>query len=453
MPPRRRMRRPALALLAAAQLALVFGLAPSGVSFDGMAFLLAAREGTPDYGHALYPLLLRLAGTGEGAILGARFLSALGGVLAAALLLRRLQRAGAPPLDALLVTGLVVLSTLLWQEAGSVEPTTWTLASLLGAGEAAEAYGRRSSAARLALVTLAFDAALGFHLVSACALPWLVRCARRAGARVRSAHVAVPVAAAAALLGLALLGGRLGASWTYWAGFLPDPAEGGAHLASSLSRGGRLLGEGAPTLLAALAAVAVLRPGPLAWREGAWLATPYLGAFLVLGKPLVGLLAPVLVAAGLLLGARLAAARSPGPRTACALALLAQLGLGGVQAAAWHRAPDQARVDAELLARALPSGTPLLAGDLALHLRYWHPALDVRSLPELVHRARAAGQVDPLEVVRALVRAEGRRCALSSDGVAFLYGLGADPEALGLRVESALWIPENPRLALFPLEP
>jgi hypothetical protein len=56
--------------------------------------------------------------------------------------------------------------------------------------------------------------------------------------------------------------------------------------------------------------------------------------------------------------------------------------------------------------------------------------------------------------VREAVRAAGKPCLLSTDGAGFLQdGLAADLTRLGLTLESAVPIPEDPRLALFPLRP
>ena len=465
-----RMRLLAPALIVLGYTATVAALYPSTVAFDGLSFLMAARAGTIDYGHALYMPLLGAAGTLAGDALApersAQLVSAAGALLAFALLWRRVERGGAPRVLALLVAACFGLSPLLWQEAGSIEPTTWTAAALLVSAEAAEAYGRRTTLARLAASLLAFGAAVGFHLVSLCALPWLVSLARRNGAALPLRHALAPIAGALLVLLLAVLGGELGVYMRYWSGFVPD-YRGGivSELAGHLERGGRLFLEGGPVLLA-LSIVAVLalrRAGVRGAEEAAWLAAPYLVAFLVLGKPLIGLLMPVFLAAALVIGRAAAldvvpasdGTRAPRGAIPFVLALSAalQFGLSLPQALEWRREPDVNRTRADHLARHVPEGTRLFAGPLANHLRYYWPDVDVLSLPELWHTAHARDRsADPIEVVREAVRSAGKPCLLSTDGAGFLQsGLAADLTRLGLTLESALHIPEDPRLALFPL--
>jgi hypothetical protein len=393
-----RMRFLAPALIALGYAATVAALYPRTVAFDGLSFVMAARAGTIDYGHALYLPLLGAARVLVGDSLApertAQLVSSVGALLAFALLGRRVERGGAQRPLALLVAACFGFSTLLWQEAGSIEPTTWTAAALLASAEAAEAYGRRTSLGRLAVAMLAFAAAVGFHLVSLCALPWLVSLARRNGAALLPKHALALLAGALCVLLLALLGGRLGVYLRYWSGFVPDYRGGiGSELAWHLERGGRLFLEGGPVLLAlaAVAAFALLRAGGRGAEEGAWLAAPYLVAYLVLGKPLVGLLMPVFLAGALVIGraAALDAAPTPdgwrAPRGAIpfvlSLSAALQFGLSLPQALAWWSEPDRNRTRADHLAQHVPDGARLFAGPLANHLRYYWPRLDVLSLP------------------------------------------------------------------------
>lgn len=449
--------------------ALLVVLHPRALAFDGLAFLMAARAGALDYGHALYLPLLNLGGALAGGAAServAQVVSALGGASTLALLLRRFERAGVPPGRALLVAVCFGVSTLVWQEGGSVEPTTWTLATLLLAAEAAEAYARRPSAARLGAAMLAFAAAVGFHLVSLCALPWLASRARRAGAAPPARHLLFLLAGALLVVLLAWLGGNLFVYLRFWSGFVPDFRNGvWAELEWHLQRAGRLFLEGAPVLLAlaGLGGFALRRERARGVEEALLLAVPYLGAYLLLGKPLVGLLMPVLLAGALLVGSAALLGdeaqvgrvpRVPAGAIVLVLAFSAalQFSLSLPQALVWHREPDANRARAELFARHTPEGTRLLAGPLSNHLRYYWPALDVLSLPELWHARHAEDRsADPIEVVRQAVESSGKRCLLSSDGAGFLLGLGADLTRLGLTLESALPVPEDPRLSLFPL--
>ena len=465
-----RMRFLAPALIVLGYAATVAALYPQTVAFDGLSFVMAARAGSIDYGHALYLPLLGAAGALAGDTFApertAQLVSGVGALLAFALLWRRVERGGAPRALALLVAACFGFSTLLWQEAGSIEPTTWTAAALLATAEAAEAYGRRTTLARLAAVMLAFAAAVGFHLVSLCALPWLGSLARRNGAAPPVTHGLTLLAGALFVLVLAFLGGDLGVYLRYWSGFVPDYRVGiGSELAGHLERGGRLFLEGGPVLLAlsAVAVFALLRAGARGADEGAWLAAPYLVAYLVLGKPLVGLLMPVFLAGALVIGraAALEGVPSPDGRRAprgaipfvLALSAALQFGLSLPQALAWRREPDGNRMRADHLARHVPAGARLFAGPLSNHLRYYWPDLDVLSLPELWHSAHARDRsADPIDVVREAVRSAGKPCLLSTDGAGFLQsGLAVDLTRLGLTLESALRIPEDPRLALFPL--
>lgn len=453
------MRSLPLAAVALAYLAVLGGLRPASESFDGLAFVRAAAAGGIDYGHALYLPLLRLAGVGEAGdpVARAKWVSAAGALLAVGLLWRAARARGATPLPAGLVAGWFGLGALLVHEAGSIEPTTWTLATLLLADAAGARHAARPTAVRLGVLLLACATALGFHVVAVCALPWLARRAWPAGGRLPRAHAGLVLASGLALVALALAGGELGRFLRYWWGFVPSYSEGvGPTLAAHAARGARLLGEGAPVLLAGavVGAVALWRARAAEWREGVLLAAPYLVAFLAFGKPLVGLLAPLQLAAGLVLARVAARWRGPRPTLALGLGLALSLAHTLPQALAWSRAPDEPRARAALFARHVPEGSVLFSGPLANHFRFYHPELSVVALTELWHQAFARDRAaEPLAVVRAAVTAAGRPCALTSEGAGFLVGeLGLAPEALGLTSQRTLFLPEDPRLALFPLE-
>ncbi|MSR63735.1 MAG: hypothetical protein EXS08_15015 [Planctomycetes bacterium] len=429
-------------------------LRPSSVSYDGLAFVLGARSGALDYGHALFlPLLRSVSWTGLPPVLGAQLCASAGLAVALLLLARHLLAAGARPAHAWLVAALFAVSTLIWQEAGAIEPTTWTLAALLAAGAASARYAGRPRVTRLALFLGALAVALGFHLVSLCALPWLALRARGTAPRPR-AHALVLLGALGLVLGAAFRDGRLPEFLRYWSGFLPT-GELGPELSAHVARGARLLAEGAPVLV-----LLGLASFPFEWRsrlrEGLVLALPYGLAFLVLGKPLVGLLAPLILAAALGLGrGATAATRRWGERRVSlglAGALALQLALTLPQAIEWHRAPDLPRQRAELLARYLTAGTLLFSGALTNHLRFYCPEVELVSLPELLHAARVRSPAaDPIEVVREEVRRAARRCALSSDGASYLQQWSGNPERLGISIAGAFLVPEDPKLALFPL--
>lgn len=455
------MRSIPLAAAALAYLAALGGLRPVSESFDGLAFVRAAAAGGIDYGHALYLPLLRLAGVGaEGhdPVARAKWVSVAGALLAVLLLWRAARARGAAHLAAGLVAGWFGLGALLVHEAGSIEPTTWTLAALLLAEAAAARHAARPTAARLGALLLACAVALGFHVVSVCALPWLARRVWPARGRLPRAHAGLVLASGLTLLALACAGGELGRFLRHWWGFVPSYSEGiGPTLAAHAARGARLVGEGAPVLLAGgvVGAIALWRSRAAEWREGPLLAAPYLVAFLVLGKPLVGLLAPLQLAAGLVLAHVAARWRGPRPTLALGLGLALTLVHALPQALAWSGAPDEPRARAALFARHVPTGSVLFSGPLANHFRFYHPELTVVALTELWHEAFARDRAaEPLTVVRAAVDAAARPCALTSEGAGFLVGeLGLAPEALGLSSRRTLFLPEDPRLALFPLEP
>lgn len=430
-------------------------LHPAATSFDGMAFLRGAREGWSDPGHALYtPLLGAFVRACDGvleAVAAARLLSALGALATFVLLARHVERHGLPRLEAVLVAFLFAGAPLLWQEAGSIEPTTWTVASLLVARWAAERHAAQPGALRLAAVLLAFALALGFHLAALVALPWIVGGAWPAR---RGARAWLVAAGAATLLAVALLAFRsapLERFAGYWTGVLLELESGVSELGAHARRGALLLVQGAPVLLL-VGLGAVLHAPRVAGRAAGLLGLPFLVVFLLFGKPLVGLLVPCLLALALVLAA--VGPAVPRFRRALVAACALQLAFTLFHALGWRKEVDAARREAELLAAHLPAGVPLVAGGLANHLRYFHPELEVLSLPEAWYRARAADRsADPIEVAWAEVRATGRRCALSSDGVAFLHSIGADVTRLGLQRGDALRIEADPRLALFPIGP
>ncbi len=449
-------------------------LAPRALGWDALGFLLHARAAEVDYGHALYVPAIRVAGWAAAAIPGelvslersARLVSALGASLALLLFWRRLERAGAGALAAGAAALLVATTPLVWHEAGSIEPSAWTLAALLLSADAAEAYARERSAARMALLTLAVALAFSLHVVSICALPWLAFLATRRpadGARgIPPAHLALPALGAALTLLLALLGGRLPQHWSYWSGFLPDYRPGVAPvLARHAGRVAGFLAEGAPVLLV-LGALSLVR---LAREQRArellsfaWLALPHALVLLALEKPLTGLSLPLVLALGLLTGACLAVGRAtPVASTVLGAGLLAQLALPGIgtlpQASEWMRAVDQDRERAGYLARDLPRPGLLFAGRAANALRYFHPDVPVVALFELVHLARARDPAaDPVELVRAEVErslGNGVPCFLSGDGFAFLQPY--DPYRLGLHRGQTWFVPEDPRVCLIPI--
>jgi len=456
------MRRTVLLSSALAFFLALAWLHPRGLSWDELAFLMGAEARTIDLGHALYlPALrgtARLCSPSLSPEQAARLFSAAGAALAFVLLARRAERAGASSGCALLVAALFSTGTLFWRESGSVEPTSWTIAGLLLAAELAEAYSRDRSAQLGALFGLGFGLSLGFHLVSLCALPWLLALALGARGRPPLAHLLLLCGVALCVLLLGAVLGDLPAAWRYWSGFVPTYDAG---LASELGRHTRravpLLCEGAPVLvvLGLVCALALARRRPRAVATAGALAAPYALAFLVLGKPLVGLLLPVLLACALLVGEAAGAARVQVRlgTALLALALAVQLALSLPEALEWRRAPDRDRERAALLVRHLPEDAVLFAGRLANHVRYFHPGAPLVSLPELWHEAFARDRAaDPIDVVQRAVAGAGRRCLLSLDGVAFLQSIPADPLRLGIEEGAALLVPGDPLPLLFPLD-
>jgi hypothetical protein len=438
---------------------LLYGvLRPSEQSFDALALLITARHGSLDLGHALFVPLLRISAWSNGGTLNvasASWTAAVGGALAFALLARRLVQSGATIPLAWATAGTFACSTLVWQEAGSIEPTSWTVVVLLIAARTADAYGARPSFPRLAACSGALLLALGFHVVSVCALPWLVWLARRSSARIPRAHWAALVAFACLLVALVILEReQIEPAWSYWRGFIPDYSSGLAvELGGHLARGGRLLVLGAPVLIAlGLRALWRLRAQPARSLSALLLVGPYGLAFLVFGRPLVGLLMPVILGLALLC-AHACVARPARRETTCVIVACGlQLMLTLPQALEWSFARDAAKERAERLARVVPAGTVLFAGALANHYRFYCPHLEVVSLPELWHRAHARGETDPIAVVERVLGELTSPCALSTDGAGFLQGsLGADVRRLGLSLGRALFAPEDSALAIFPL--
>lgn len=437
--------------------------------WDDIGFLLAAREGGSDYGHALYVPALRAVQAltrpfTDASEHTAKLLSMLGGALAFALLWRRVARGGLRAPLALLVALFAAVTPLFWRQLSLVEPTTWTAAALLLAAAAAEAYGARRGAFPLALLTLAFALALGLHLVSACALPWLVWLARGPAPAPPRRELLVPAGLALLLLALAALVGdpldRIGAFARYWRGFLPREGEPG-HLALLAT----YLGHGAPLLVGATLvglpfAAQDARRDAVARRELAGallLGAPYLAAFLAFGRPVAGLLVPFTLALGLALaaGARALDARAPRATYALGASLLAGQTFVATAFALHHATtPDQERATALLLAGALPADALLVAGEVAQHVR-WLTDAPVVPLPNLVHgswRADADGG-SALERLHARAREALARYGavyLSSEAADYLTAhCGVERSALPGPDADTILVRADPPLALF----
>jgi hypothetical protein len=445
-------------------------LYPQALSWDGLNYLMHARPPLAhDYGHALYIPALRSmdvlsSGPFGSAERSGRFLSACGAAVALLLLWRRAERAGAPPLGAAVAAMLFATTGLVWYEAGSIEPSTWMITALLLAAEAAEGYGRARTGARLAVLCLCVTGAIGFHLVSVLALPWIAYLAARPAPRPPLRHGAIPVAFAALLAVLAWRGRRLAAFWTYWMGFVPSFAAGAAStLGHHLERGGTLFVEGAPVLLPVglVCGAWLLHRRPRAVVAAAALALPYALAFLAFGKPLVGLLLPVILALGLLVGEAAGAARGPrghGRLTvALLLALLAQIVVTLPDALAWRATPDRDRDRAALLVHNLPESSILFAGRLAAYIAYFHPGVPLVPLPELLHAAAAQHRrPDPVSIVHQEARRLSARfadCYLSSEGIEHLQEFWAvDPTRLAIDAPRIRIIADDPKLYIVPID-
>jgi hypothetical protein len=462
---------------------LLYGLAvaasaPRALSWDALSFLGQARApGAPDYGHALYVGLLGVMERLCSGLLGgperaASTLSVLGAAVTFFLLWGRVERAGATKPGAAVAAAFFAATPLFWHEAGSIEPSSWTIAFLLLAADAAEAYGRVRTGKRMLALAACFTAAMGFHVVSICALPWLVRLAAGPAPRPPLRHLAIPVAIAAWVTALAWHDARFEIFWIYWRGFVPRYADGAVGIVGEhLTRAVTLAREGLPVLLVMGVASALwLRSHrPRARAAAATLALPYGLAFLVFGKPLVGLLLPVALALGLLLAeaagtigdlGRSATATPTTRRVLTAylsLALAAQLGLTLHEARAWRTAPDLDRDRAARLVRSLPESSMIFAGPLAAHIRYAHPDVRLVALPELLHHASGRRwRVDPVVVVHRRARRLCRHlrgCYLSSEGLAYLETVwNVDRTRLALDTTRRRVVPDDPALTLVPID-
>lgn len=446
--------------------ALAVAFVPSTTtSWDGLGFLLNARPPLDlDYGHALYVPALRAVDALLGGALGsaeraAKLLSALGAALAFWLLWRRAARS-VPRGPAGLAAALFATTPFFLREAGVVEPSTWTIVALLGAAHAAEAYARRRSVPRLAVLIGAALVAGGFHLVSGCALVWWALSAR-GPERIPRRHVA-GVLGAALLLAL-VAAPRLPAFWAYWMSFVTGYEDGFlATLASNARRAAGLFVDGTPVLALCAAVGAgylgrVRRTalvGPLA------LGVPYLLAFLFLGRPLIALLLPVTLAFGLCVTAALAEAlrgASP-PRwvtLGLPLAVVVQLATAVPHVRAWTSHADPDRDAALWFASTLPERAILLAGPAANHVRYYTDA-PVVAVPNLLQAAVAEDPgADPIAVLRDEVRRQRERGVasyLTGEAVLYLRRVwGADALRLAIDEHGALPRADDPALSLLPI--
>jgi len=451
--------------------AAVIALLPTqALYWDGLAFLQAARPPLElDYGHFLYVPLLRaahavLAPWIESEVFSARLVSAVAAGGCLVLLWARAERTGLAASEAVAAALLVVTTPLFWRQADVVEPATLTIAALLCAWEAARRYGERRSALRLALLCASMAALLGLHLAAVFALPWLVDRARGPAPRPPASHLVVPAGLVLAVLAAGALAGDLGAFLVYWRGFLPPAAGFAAAVGEHARMLGRVLTEGTPVLSAAgaLGVVVLVARERAGLRGPALLAAPFLVAFLVLGKPVVGLLLPVTVALGAVV-ARAAALTVAHPRTravagvALAVLVAVQGTAGLVGAARRALTPDRLQEVAVLIAGALPRDAVVLAGPVAHHLR-WHTGAPVVALPNAIHAARSRdAAADPVHVVVA----EGERLAASYAAVYVTSGAldylgahwGADAGRLPLDWERALVVSREPDVRLVPLVP
>ena len=288
---------------------VITALPPQRIFWDGIGFLEWARSPVQlDYGHLLYiPLLHAWHGVMSFLVaseeFSAKLLSALGAAACFLLLWTRVERKGLAPATAITVALVATTTPFLWRQATIIEPTTLTLAALLATASAAERYGSVRTPARAVTLCGAYTVLLGLHLVSIFALPWIVALARGPAPRPPARHLLVPAGFALAFLALAAGAGalpELGTFSAYWRGFLPDASA--ASLARHLDMAARVLSRGYP-------AVTWLGLGALVWYaaatrrvpRAALLAAPYLFAFVLLGKPIVGLLVPVSIGLALIL--------------------------------------------------------------------------------------------------------------------------------------------------------
>ena len=432
--------------------------------WDDIGFLLAARAQDLDYGHMLYIPLLRAAAwlsspLTESQEYAAKLVSMSGGALAFVLAWRRFERPSPRALAPLLAL-LVTATPIFWRQLSVIEPTTWTLALLLLAAEAAEAFGRERRATRAGAAALAYVLALGLHVVSLLALPWLVWLARGPAPRPSTGRlIAWPAGGLAVLLVVAEQVGdplqRIGRFLRYWTSFVGSGDEAPPRVAW------RLLTSGVPVLsavvLVALATLALRRRGDDTVRERnddarSWfvLLTPYLAALVVFGKPVVGLFVPITLA---LVGLVSTAARSWTQRapnlTFAAFGVALTLQGFGALAFALHHAttPDQERLLAVRIAERLPRDAAVLAGPLAHHLR-WHTDVPVEPLPNHMHGGDPA--IAPLDRVLSAAEAlldRHARVYVTSEAVDYLetyWGIPrsafpeGDPESISLPGEPPL---------------
>jgi hypothetical protein len=395
------MRR-GLILLALAVAALATALARSAVGFDALAFLHRPRDHLfEDPAHLLYPALVQGAAAlgsalGLEPVLAASLLSALALAGAAATLAVLTRKAGAPPAVALGTGLLFALGASALREATSIEAYHPALA-LLG-GSLVLALRVRSFAGAIATILLLVLASTmhaaallgGFALArSLLANPHLPR---------RSALMALGASLATAGLALASGFGVQVLELVETARAFAAAAPEAGRVLAPASRLGRFLLENATgaALVAASALLLLLHPRHRAVvletaLPGAYLAAPFLSAFLVLGTPMLGLLLPASFGLALL-GAPSLARLGPGILVPALLVLQAALTLPTAIREA--RAPDPLREEAEALLAAAPPDAVFLAGPVAWHLRHLGAAR-VLSIDELFHEARARSRREP----------------------------------------------------------
>jgi hypothetical protein len=445
---------------------VIGAMPPEALFWDGIGFLQWARSEPLqlDYGHALYTPLLRLWHAALNTVwyatweFSAKLLSSLAAALFFVLLWSRLERRGLAPLASFTLAALAATTPLFWRQAGIVEPTTLTLAALLLAARSAERYGEARTLGRCTLLVAGVALALSFHVVSVFAFPWLFALARGPAGRPPARHLAVPLTALAGLPVLLSVAGKLGelaAFGRYWVAFLP---EGGASSVAAHAReAGRMLVGGFPGVVVAgaLGLVVVACRERRAPRACA-LALPYLVAFLLLGKPAVGLLVPVSLALALLAAEGLASLdRGRALRAAgvlLPLLLTYQVGHGMAWGLRRARTPDDFQEQAELLAAALPRDAVVIAGTLSHHL-VWSTDAPVVPLPNELHAAGPGANAPAL--LRALAtRAAGEsgRVFLSSDAIEYLeLRWGTRREELPLDPSEVVVVRRDPLLYLVPL--
>ena len=431
--------------------------------WDGLSFLLAARDGAPlDFGHLLYVPALQLAAWAAPASLGsadlaAKLLSTLAGGLTFVLLWRTLERAGTRSLAALLTALLVTTTPLFWRQAGIVEPTTLTMACLLLVAAAAERYGSERSPTRLALLTGTCLLALVLHLASVFALPWILRRARGT-TRVPGKHIAAVLGTVSlAFLAIGATGGldRLPGFLRYWISFLPDdPSEVGTHIRTMWAI--LAVGTTVLTLFGIAGGIVAARLDRDRVVDALWLGLPYGLAMLLMGKPVAALMTPLTLALGLAAGAGIAGLqRNLGriPLLLFATGLVLQVGYASLVARLHALTPDANRTFAEEIERRLDETSVVLAGPLAQHLE-WYTDVTTIGLPNVMQLAKADdGSVTPRDAVDAEAQRLYRDFAavyLTNEALDYLvlyWGLPQDAWS-ELKRETLL---EEPRLELIRL--